>query len=121
DALIDVLPMGQKDVLTPEQTQNQGEPDIEEDEDHRRDDNDDRHSLDEEPHGQGENGRADAVAPGVAEERLGPAEVERQKTEGRAGQRQCQEREVLLTDPRTDEGKPTAGDDGPFGDEAVEP
>src|SRR5699024_11471515 len=81
----------------------------------------DRHPMNEEPHGKGESGRADAVSPGVAEARLAPAEVDWQKTEARAGQRQCQEREVLLTYPRTDEGKPTAGDDGPFGDEAVEP
>src|SRR5699024_10091460 len=78
------------------------------------------HTEDEQPDSEDEHGGTDPIAPGVAEEGLGSAQVERQESDGRAGQRQRQEREVLVADPRADEGVPAGGDDDPFGDATVE-
>ena len=61
--------------------------------------------------GQCEDCRADTVAARVAEEGPGPTEVEGQEPGGSAGQRQSQECNVLLPDPRTDEGELSSGDD----------
>src|SRR5699024_12147370 len=81
DALVDVLPVGQEDVLSSEQTQHEGEADVEDDEDHGRDDDDDGHTEDEQPDSEDEHGGTDPIAPGVAEEGLGPAQVERQESD----------------------------------------
>lgn len=120
DALVDVFAVGQEDVLTAEEPQDEGEPDVEEHEDQRGDDDDDRHPLDEQPYGEDEHGRSDPVAAGVTEEGLGFAEVEGQEADGCSGQGQGEEGEVLLTDPRADEGVPAGSDDRPFGDIPVE-
>src|SRR5699024_6474584 len=77
--------------------------------------------LDEQPDRESEHSRSDSVAARVTEERLGPTEVEREKTDSSTGQRQSEQSDIVLTHPGADEGEPSGCDDGPLGDIAVEP
>src|SRR5699024_9682940 len=78
--LVDVFTVRQENVLSSEKSHDQSESDVEEDEDHRGDDDDDRYSLNEQPYRKSEDGRSDSVAARVAEERLGTTEVEREES-----------------------------------------